>query len=293
MTESGWRTLVIQSKSNLHIANELLIICHEEQETTVPLTQIRVLIIENDSITFSAAFLQKIIHHNIKMIVCDKRHHPCGELLGYADHTFTAGNIAQQSRWKQEAKDLLWKMIIQNKIGNQIAVLEQCDMGNPEILRGLSQKLLPGDPNNSEAVAAKFYFMSLFGNDFHRRTDTPINAALNYGYSIILSHVNRSIAAHGYHTALGIHHHSEQNSFNFSCDLMEPFRPFVDNYVYFHQPDTFTIDDRKLLISLMNSPVLYDGKQTELQTAIDQYVMDCISYMNETREQIGRVAFIA
>ena len=182
-------------------------------------------------------------------------------------------------------------MIVSNKVKNQQYILKKYHLVNASAVLALLKSLKPGDESNIEATAAKLYFSALFGSSFVRRTENDINAALNYGYSIIRSQTNRCVTMHGYHTAIGIHHHNETNPFNLTCDMMEPFRPFVDEYVYQHQKEEFNQNYRKSLISLSTMEILYNGKHTQLQTAIDLYVLDCIKYMNKEAHTIGKVEF--
>lgn len=60
------------------------------------------------------------------------------------------------------------------------------------------------DVTNREGHAAKVYFNAMFGKSFTRSDDIPINAALNYGYSLILSCFSREIVSSGYLTQLGL-----------------------------------------------------------------------------------------
>ena len=60
-----------------------------------------------------------------------------------------------------------------------------------------------GDVTNREGHAAKVYFNALFGMDFTRSAENVTNAALNYGYSLLLSTFNRCVVANGYITQLG------------------------------------------------------------------------------------------
>jgi len=292
MAENGWRTLVIQSKSKLTYANDNLIVSHGEQKSSVPLSQIKILLLEHPAIELNVSLIEKLSEKNIKMIFCNKKHNPCAEVIGYSEHTLTAGNLTRQAEWKKSEKDKLWQMIVSNKVKNQQYLLKKYHLLNAEAVLNLLKSLKPGDTSNIEATAAKLYFSALFGSSFIRRTDNDINSALNYGYSIIQSQTNRCITMHGYHTAIGIHHHNETNPFNLTCDIMEPFRPFVDDYVYQHQKEEFNQDYRKALIALNTLEILYNGKHTQLQTAIDMYVLDCIKYMNKELHTIGKAEFL-
>ena len=156
-------------------------------------------------------------------------------------------------------------------------------------------KLIPevrsGDTTNREAHAARLYFQAMFGGDFSRDDDTSINAALDYGYAILLSAVNREIVARGYLTQMGICHKSEYNQFNLGCDLMEPFRPVVDRLVFDNVEDDFTKDTRRLLVDMLNQSLPYRGGMYRVGSIISLYVQDCLSALNRKLSIDGIEAF--
>ena len=289
MRETGWRTLLIRSGATLRHEDGRLKVIKSDEEQLFPLDQLRLLILDSPSITLNTSLLEILTEKNIRVVVCDKRHQPSSEFNSYSEHSYTAGNMIRQSAWKKSIKKTLWKNIIANKISNQISILVHHRISGADNMRDISAALTEANTNNSEARAARCYFSDLFGNDFNRRTVCDINSALNYGYSIIMSQVSRSIVSYGYHPALGIEHHSESNSYNLSCDIMEPFRPIVDDFVYIHSGEEFTLDMRKQLIELMYSEVFFNGKGTELQTAIDAYTLNCIRFMNGEYDKADEV----
>lgn len=134
------------------------------------------------------------------------------------------------------------------------------------------QELKNGDPTNREGHAAKVYFNILFGKEFNREIDNDINAALNYGYSILLSCFNKEIVANGYLTQLGMKHKNEYNPFNLTSDLMEPFRVLVDEIVYEHQDCIFDKQYKIDLLNLLSKKVVIDSKQQYLTNAVSIYV---------------------
>lgn len=155
-------------------------------------------------------------------------------------------------------------------------------MGCPDsaLLAEYADNIELADVSNREGHAAKVYFNSLFGKGFSRRDDSYLNAALDYGYSLILSAFNREVVANGYITQLGICHRNEFNEFNLSCDLMEPFRPVIDKKVYSKHPFVFDEDMRYNLVDTLNSKVKLNGANYHLTTAIAIYtrnILRCLS----------------
>ncbi len=111
---------------------------------------------------------------------------------------------------------------------------------------------LEGDLTNREGHAAKLNFKILFGNNFvrDRNSSEMINSLLNYGYTILLSYVTRSLCAKGYDPRLSFFHKSYNNNFGLSCDIMEPFRCFIDLeiYKYIHSNEIVSLNEYKEII---------------------------------------------
>ena len=138
-----------------------------------------------------------------------------------------------------------------------------------------------GDTTNREGHSAKVYFNALFGMDFTRTSDTPTNAALNYGYGILLSTFNREIVANGYITQLGLFHDNIFNHFNLSSDLMEPFRTLVDKIVYNLKPEIFNHNEKMELLNILNKEVIIDGKINYVNNAIKIYCKSVFDAINQ------------
>ena len=145
-----------------------------------------------------------------------------------------------------------------------------------------------GDVTNREGHAAKVYFNALFGKSFTRTEDNPVNAALNYGYSIILSIFNREIVSLGYITQIGLFHDNMFNQFNLASDLMEPFRPLVDQQVIHMEFDSFEHEQKMQLVDILNQEVLIDGKVQYVNNAIKIYCKSVFDALNENDSALIR-----
>lgn len=291
MIDAGWRTLVVNSRAYLGVTEGNLVIKRENAETEIPLYQIRAVMLQTQQATISTGAVAALAKCGATISFCDEKNSPICENMPLHNHTFSAGNLMKQIGWTQSAKDTLWAVIACQKIRQQAAALRRLSIPGDEEVAAYGQGVLPGDPENREGQAAKKYFHRLFGMDFARTDESDVNAALNYGYSIILSSFNRQIRLFGYQTALGVHHCNVTNPFNLACDLMEPFRPFVDVFVHTTQPCEMTTDYKKKLISLPYGAAAYDGRQYSVADAIELYTKDCIDYMNGKKENIGLVEF--
>ena len=140
-------------------------------------------------------------------------------------------------------------------------------------------EVVNGDIKNREGLAAKMYFRSIFGSDFIRFYDDKINAALNYGYTIIASAIIRNLAVFGLNTYLGIHHNSKINNFNLAYDFLEPYRSIVDKYVFDNQDEIvfpLSFEFRKKLINLLNKEVLHNNKRYTVEYSISLLIKSYI-----------------
>lgn len=153
--------------------------------------------------------------YNVVLVICDKKHIPCGMYLPFNQHSRTVKIIRRQIQWGEQDKDKLWQQIIKYKITNQSEILYYFTKNKEryEQLARYVDGVQPGDPTNREGHAAKVYFNTLFGNEFYRSNDCIENAMLNYGYAIVRAYITRSIVSYGYNPGLGIFHKSEYNSF--------------------------------------------------------------------------------
>lgn len=149
------------------------------------------------------------------------------------------------------------------------------------MLRSYIGQVEPLDASNREGHAAKVYFNALFGMDFTRSAENSVNAALNYGYSLILSVINREVTACGYLTQLGLFHNNMFNHFNLSCDLMEPYRVLVDRFVYDNPCSEFGKEEKHASWTILNENVLIDGRRQTVLNAIKIYTHSVFDAIND------------
>jgi CRISPR-associated endonuclease Cas1 subtype II len=277
----SFRTVVISKQSKLNYKNRFLVVKQENDEKYIHLSEIDTVIVDSISVSISAYLLRELSKNKINLIFCDEKHNPFGELIPYYSCHNSSKKILLQSKWKKHDKDLLWQKIIKNKIMNQMLLLQKINSNTSNLLMSYIDDVTIGDKSNREAHAAKVYFNALFTKNFIRNNDDKINAMLNYGYAILLSTVNKEVINNGYITQIGINHKSEFNSFNLSCDLMEPFRIIIDNFVYFNQSREFDIQFKMDLVNLFNNKYKYNGKLYVLKDIINLYVKNTLSVMNE------------
>ena len=283
----SWRTAIVKNRCKLSYKNDYMLIISDGSEKALHISEIGTLIIENTAVNLTAYLLCELARYKVKIIFCDHQRNPYSEIIPYYGAHNASKQMRRQSQWSQSTKDCIWQRIITQKIIKQAQVVykKTANQTTCEILMNFATSVLPGDTTNREAHAAKLYFKELFGPQFSRDSSSDINAALNYGYAILLSAFNREITAAGYSTTMGVNHCNEYNPFNLTCDLMEPFRPVVDREVY--KCRSFAFDDffKSRLIDILNHKVVILGKEQFLSNAINIYVKLFFRAMEESSEK--------
>jgi len=276
----GWRTVIVDSRCKLSYKNGYLLL-KKENDVLFHLSEIDLLVIATTQVSFTCVALAELVKNKVKIIFCDEKHNPMGEFSAFYGAHNTSKKINNQILWSKKAKGETFAEIVKQKILNQAKVLYgKKRYETAEKLVEFSNQVEFGDLTNREGHSAKIYFSSLFGGEFSRNSPNPINAALDYGYTILLSYINREIVSCGYITQVGINHCNEFNQFNLSCDFIEPFRPVVDEMVSTEPPDGFLTKEYKYrLIGLLSKKVEFYGKETYLSNAISTSVksaLDCL-----------------
>ena len=287
----SFRTVVITKQSKISYKNRFLVVKQDNDEKFVHLSEIDTIIVDSISVSISAYLLKELADNKINIIFCDEKHNPFGELSSYYSRHNTSKQIKAQIQWKKQSKDLLWSKIVENKILNQVNLLKKVKSEKSQLLLSYIKEIQVGDKTNREGHAAKVYFNELFGKNFARNDDSSINAALNYGYAVLLSTINKEIVSNGYLTQLGIHHKNEFNTFNLTCDLMEPFRILIDNFVYYNQTREFDSSYKLDIVNIFNNSFKYLGKKYVLKDIIKMYVKNTLEAINNIEKYKGFVYY--
>lgn len=280
----SWRIVVISNRAKLDLQLGYLVVRGETVQK-IHLSEISLLMIESTAVSLTAALLAELTKLKIKVIFCDERRNPSSELIPYYGAHDTSNKVRTQIAWKDEIKGNVWCEIVRNKILNQARVLAMAGHSEANMLKEYADELHFNDETNREGHAAKVYFNALFGMGFSRAEDNTINAALNYGYSILLSACNREITANGYITQLGVHHSNVFNSFNLGSDMMEAFRPFVDNKVLelsnLGMLENFEKSQKMAVVEVLNGDVLIESKIYSLNYAVKIYIKNVFRALND------------
>lgn len=276
----SWRTIVISSSAKLDYQMGYMVV-RSDFTKKIHISEISILIIENTSVSITAALLSELVKKKVKVIFCDEKRNPSSELVSYYGSHDTSMKVRTQIVWEKDIKRAVWTEIVSEKIRKQAQHLQLYEKEEADLLFQYIEEIQFGDETNREGHAAKVYFNALFGMDFNRSAENSINAALNYGYGIILSAFNREIASNGYITQLGLFHDNMFNPFNLGSDLMEPFRVVVDRTVRKMLPDRFEHEEKIEILKVMQKEVIVAERKEILSNAIKIYTRSVFDALNE------------
>lgn len=276
-----WRVVVIENRAKLELKLSHLVVRQDGNKIRkIYLKDISHIIVNTTEASITFALLNEIVKNKIKLIFCDEKRNPCAEISPFYSSYNTSEKIRSQIKWDEYIKGDVWQLIVKQKIKNQMNLLKLYEKDEYKMLEKYIDQVEFKDESNREGHAAKVYFNALFGKDFSRSDDTNVNAALDYGYSILLASINRQVVSNGYITQIGIFHDNMFNQFNLSSDLIEPWRVIIDSYVYRNDNEIFDKEEKIDLINLLNDFVTIDGKLTRVNQAIDIYIRSVFDALN-------------
>ena len=249
----------------------------QKTEVTKPIEDIGVLVLDNKQITVTSGVLDALLENNCAVITCDSKSMPVGLMLPLY------GNTTQNERFRHQLdaslplKKQLWQQTIKVKIENQAAVLKKYAGSEIRCMKVWASEVKSGDSENMEARAAAYYWKNLFSIDgFTRdREGIPPNNLLNYGYAILRAIVARGLVSSGLLPTLGVHHHNRYNAYCLADDIMEPYRPYVDELVCQiiesgMEYEVLTKEIKGRLLTIPTLEVTISGKRSPLMVAVGQ-----------------------
>lgn len=270
------RTLLFENPAYLSLKLQQLVVQKpgDEDNRTIPIEDIGVIILDNKQITITQALMGALLENNCAIITCDNHHLPVGLFLPLSGNTIQNERFRAQLDSSLPLRKQLWQQTIQQKIRNQSAVLDFVTQDHHENMLIWANEVRSGDPDNIEARAAAYYWKCFFPKElcFTRNPDEEgINGLFNYAYSILRSIVARSLVASGLLPTLGIHHHNRYNAYCLADDIMEPYRPFADKLVYqivqTQDISSLNSDIKRRLLSIPVLDVMINGKKSPLMLA--------------------------
>lgn len=273
----GWRVILIENPARLSFKDNKLVV-EQEEKVMVPLEDIDSLVIDGGGIVLSKNIVTALSENGVNVLFCDDKHLPCSVIVPYSQASRGVKLAKAQLNMPEATRKQLWRRNIMQKISNQADVLEKFGYKHAD-LRELAKTVRSGDVGNNESTAARFYFDRLLG-DATRRKPMWHNSALNYGYAIVRSAIARNVASRGLVSMVGINHHSELNQYNLVDDLIESFRPIVDEYILSSvaarhvgsEDSSLSREDRELIIDILNKDDIISCKKFDVKYSIDKMV---------------------
>ncbi len=239
------RTLFFSTPLDLSLRNNQLIVTTRqmpEVKNSVPIEDIGFVVLENQQINITLPLLNALSDNNAAVIICGENFMPNAMLLNLDSNTTQGETYRAQIEASEPLKKGLWKQVVEAKIRNQAALLNKLGKDGDK-LKPYYSNVKSGDSDNREGIAAKIYWNELFGEDFIRqREGSSPNNLLNYGYTLLRAAVARALMGSGLFPAFGIFHRNRNNAFPLADDIMEPYRPFVDEIVF----DLYANGEREL-----------------------------------------------
>lgn len=283
----SWRVVVITKRAKLDLQLGKMVV-RSDETVKIVLSEISTILIESTAVSLTTSLIAELAKRKIKVIFCDEKKNPSCELVNYYGSHDTSNKVRRQIAWKQSTKEAVWTEIVTEKIRKQKELLDASGKEEAALLSSYLREIVWNDETNREGHAAKVYFNALFGMDFTRTEDNYINAALNYGYSIILSAFTREVVANGYITQLGLFHDNMFNQFNLASDLMEPFRILVDREVTEMELLQFEHEEKMQLVNILNQEIQIDGKTQYVNNAIKIYCKSVFDALEEDDSSLIR-----
>ncbi|MEQ8629609.1 type II CRISPR-associated endonuclease Cas1 [Ekhidna sp.] len=290
------RTLHFSNPAHLSTKKNQMVVNFpdERMEVTVPIEDVGIIVLEHRQITISHTLITHLLGNNVALVTCDSHHLPQGMMLNLNGHSQQQEHFRHQVAATEAMKARMWQQTVKAKILNQAALLKANSLDTENMERWAS-KVKPGDPDNLEARAAANYWKKLFTDqlqDFKRgRYEGEPNNLLNYGYAILRAVIARALIGSGLLPTLGYHHRNKYNAYCLADDVMEPYRPFVDQLVVEmvrteEDYGSLTPDLKKKLLQVPVLDVHIRNQTSPLMLAAQQTTKSVYQYYEKTGKTI-------
>ncbi len=289
------KTLYFENPVYLHLSNSQFVIKLKsgEKETlrSIPVEDIGMIILDHPQISITHSLCQKLIANNTAIVWCNAQHLPFGITLSMSDNDTYSKKIHYQINASIPLKKQLWKQTIEAKINNQALVLKKLGYNYIDLIH-LSSKVKSGDSENLEAYAAARYWEKLLEpyQTTRGQYEDPPNNMFNYAYAILRAIIARSLVGSGLNPVLGMHHHNKYNPYCLADDIMEPFRPIIDLYIFQYLkkresiPEVLGREEKAFILNLATIDIYIEGKKSPLMVACQRTtasLMKC--YLGEVK----------
>ncbi|MEA3406398.1 MAG: type II CRISPR-associated endonuclease Cas1 [Pseudomonadota bacterium] len=269
------RTIDISHPSYLKRKQAQLIIERPDKPVAqLPFEDLGVIILSHPQITLTQGVIESCAHHNCVIVHCDSKHLPSSLTLPIASHSLHTKTLYQQTQIKPVRKKQLWQQIVKAKITEQANTLKRCNRPHKQIQKMVNQ-VQSADKTNMEAQAAQKYWKALIDPNFKRNPDADgLNSQLNYGYAIIRAVVARAIVGTGFHPSIGLNHHNQYNPYCLADDIMEPFRPWIDQITLHQSSQELNKETKQPYLQLIAEKVIFKDQTMPFMVALSLFIAD-------------------
>lgn len=292
------QTLFFASPASLSLKYNQLVIRRAEGEETItrPIEDIGFVIVENQQVHLTVPLLNALAEYNVSVVFCNGRSMPASMLMPLESNVVQQEVYRFQVECSKPNQKRIWKDIVTAKIRNQSALLHRLGKDGDE-LKPYYSNVMSGDTTNREGAAARLYWQQLYGPAFNRqREGTSPNALLNYGYTILRAAVTRALLGSGLFPAFGLFHRNRYNAFPLADDVMEPYRPFVDEVVYaLYQSNPEVVLDtavKQQLVRVLHADVEMNKQVHPLQLALTYTSASLVKALKEKDASIKYPSFV-
>ncbi len=276
------RTLEISREpAHLSVRNDQLLLQRDGKTVAqAPCEDLGMVVVDHPQTTYTHAALAKLADSGAVLVVCGRDHIPAAILLPLATHSQVIWRLADQMAVPLPMQKQLWRQLVIAKIRGQAKNLEENSAVRTRLL-ALARQVHSGDPNNVEARAARAYWSAWLDNTGFRRDQSAndLNCFLNYGYAIVRAAIARAVVSGGLQPAIGLHHSNRSNAFCLVDDLIEPFRPLVDDRVreMWRQGYTeLTQEAKAMLLDILTTPLALNEQTGPMMIMIHRMVASLV-----------------
>ena len=270
--------------------NQLVVNTKEmpDMKKSIPIEDIGYVVLEHQQTHITLPLLNALSNNNVAVILCDENRMPNAMLMNLDSNKTQSESFRAQIEASEPLKKGLWKQVVEAKIRNQTALLNKLGKDGNK-LKPYYSNVKSGDADNREGVAAKIYWNELFGDGFIRSRDGDApNNLLNYGYTLLRAAVARALMGSGLLPALGIFHRNRYNAFPLADDIMEPYRPYVDEIVYHMYTngiDKLDKDAKSQLLNILFTDTVFNKVTRPLEVGLSMTTASLVKcYMGSAKK---------
>lgn len=269
------RTLYIGNPAYLKLKDNQLQVTDPETKAvkgSAPVEDMAFLMLDHYQITISHQLIIALQGNNVAVVSCDAHHLPFAIMLPMAGHVEHSERLKHQLNVSEPLRKQLWKQTVEAKISQQMLLLKKLKKHYAPMVDYLNN-VKSGDTTNMEGIAAQHYWKYLFENFSREREGEAPNNFLNFGYAVLRSIVARALVSSGMNPTLGIFHRNKYNPYCLADDIMEPYRPYVDEIVYHlmltpSRPTELTKETKSELLKIATQDVMMMQKIRPLMVAV-------------------------